>query len=321
MKTLEIISLQYPHQFIRTEIEETVAAIGFFDGIHKGHQNVIETAREIAREENRKSAVITFSPHPSVVLKKQQNPVHYLTPLTEKKAILEDMGIDILYIITFNEVLSQLSASDFVSDFIVGLNIKHLVAGFDFTYGHKGKGTIETLSEHAKGQFDLTTINKLEDEGEKVSSTRIRDLLAKGQVKKIKNLLNRPFQTSGIVIQGDKRGRTIGFPTANIDAEEEYALPKVGVYAVRVSISNQEKIIGMANVGYKPTFHENNQIVRPTIEIHLFDFEKDIYGKSLRIDWIDYIRDEVRFNGVEQLIEQLKKDEQQIRHLFSSIND
>ncbi len=321
MKTLEIISLQYPHKIIRTEIEETVAAIGFFDGIHKGHQNVIETAREIAKEENRKSAVITFSPHPSVVLKKQQKPVHYLTPLIEKKAILEDMGIDILYIITFNEVLSKLVASEFVSDFIVGLNIKHLVAGFDFTYGYKGKGTIETLREHAKGEFDLTTINKLEDEGEKVSSTRIRDLLAKGKVKKISNLLNRPFQTSGIVIQGEKRGRTIGFPTANIDVEEEYALPKVGVYAVRVSISDQNKITGMANVGYKPTFHESNQIDRPTIEIHLFDFEQDIYGESLRIEWIDFIRNEVKFNGIEQLIEQLKKDEQQIRHLFTTIED
>nr|WP_112182704.1 MULTISPECIES: bifunctional riboflavin kinase/FAD synthetase [Paraliobacillus] len=302
-------------------MEETVAAIGFFDGIHKGHQNVIETAKEIAKRENRKSAVITFSPHPSVVLKKQKKPIHYLTPFTEKKAILEDMGIDVLYIITFNKVLSQLSASEFVSDFIVGLHIKHLVAGFDFTYGYMGKGTITTLKEDAKGKFAVTTIDKLEDEGEKVSSTWIRQLLIDGEVKKINDLLNRPYQTSGIVVQGEKRGRTIGFPTANIAVEADYALPKVGVYAIRASISNQEKVTGMANVGYKPTFHEDNQIDHPTIEVHLFDFEQDIYGKSVRIEWIDFIRDEVKFNGVDQLIDQLKKDEQQIRHLFTTIDD
>lgn len=314
---MEIISLRYPDQVIETDSDETVAAIGFFDGIHRGHQNVINTAKKIAKEQNRKSAVITFSPHPSVVLKKQEEPVQYLTPLTEKQVILEEMGIDILYIITFNHALSQLSAQGFVSEFIVKLHVKHLVAGFDFTYGHMGKGNIVTIKEQAQGEFGFTSVAKLEAEDEKVSSTRIRHLLTDGQVNKIKHLLGRPFQTKGIVVQGEKRGRTIGFPTANIEIAEDYALPKVGVYAVKVSINEQKKINGMANIGYKPTFHDSNQINKPTIEVHLFDFEEDIYGKILRIEWFDFVRDEIKFAGVDQLIAQLNKDEQQIRQIFA----
>ncbi|GGM21759.1 riboflavin biosynthesis protein [Paraliobacillus quinghaiensis] len=316
---MDIISLSYPTQASILNADETVAAIGFFDGVHKGHQKVIQTAKEIAAKQQRKSAVITFSPHPSVVLKKQQKTVHYLTPLTEKKAILEDMGIDILYVITFNEDLSRLSPKEFIQTFINGLHIKHLVAGFDFTYGYMGKGTMETIRDDAEGSFDVTIIDKLDNANKKISSTLIRELLSDGKVYQIKELLGRPFQTSGIVVEGEKRGRTIGFPTANIEIGTDYALPKVGVYAVTVSLANKQ-IPGMANIGYKPTFHDNTGD-QPTVEIHLFDFNEHIYGEKVQIDWHHFIRDEIKFAGVDELIGQLKQDEQQIRQFLPRIFD
>jgi len=317
---LDIISLSYPDQAIKLNAEETVAAIGFFDGVHKGHQKVIQTAKQIAEKQQRKSAVITFSPHPSVVLKKQQQTVHYLTPLPEKEAILEDMGIDILYVITFNQELSRLSPKEFIQTFINGLHIKHLITGFDFTYGYMGKGTIETIRDDAEGTFDVTVVEKFENDHQKISSTLIRELLSSGEVTQVKNLMGRPFQTSGVVVEGEKRGRTIGFPTANIKIESDYALPKVGVYVVMVSLGNT-RIPGMANIGYKPTFHEDNTDDQPTVEIHLFDFNEHIYGEKVQIEWQAFIRDEIKFTGVNELIEQLKQDEQQIRQFLPRISD
>lgn len=317
MQTLQVISLTYDENIELLNPEETVAAIGFFDGIHKGHQKVIKKAQSLAEQQNRKSAVITFSPHPSVVLNNKKA-VHYLTPLPEKKAILEEMGIDILYIIKFDKQLSQVLPEDFIQHFMIKLQIKHLVTGFDFTYGHKGKGNVHTLPEHAKGNFNLTVIEKLEDEGEKVSSTRIRQLLQEGNVQKISELMERPFVTSGVVIAGEQRGTSLGYPTANIEPEATYALPKVGVYGVKVHVQGQY-FYGMANVGYKPTFHELAQHNQPILEVHLFDFNQSIYGKQLKIEWHVFIRDEQKFAEVEDLVKQLAQDEAAVRHFFSTI--
>lgn len=317
---MEVVCLSYPIQSDKINLKETVAAIGFFDGIHKGHQKVIYKAKQLAEQQNRKSAVITFLPHPSVVLNKNKQTVHYLTPLPEKKEILAEMGIDILYIISFNQTLAALSPNLFVDHFIVGLDIKHLVTGFDFTYGHKGKGNVHTLASDADGQFELTVIEKLEEEDQKISSTRIRQLLANGSVEQIIPLMGRPLTTAGEVIEGEKRGRQIGYPTANVLPSKEYAIPKRGVYAVKVWYK-EHLLYGMANVGYKPTFHVGQKTEQPTVEVHLFDFNKAIYGEKIRIEWHKYIRDERQFDGIDHLTTQLQEDEQVIRQFFSSIQD
>lgn len=312
MRTIE---LTYPHTLVIEELPKTVAAIGFFDGIHKGHQKVIKTAVTKAKESNMESAVITFHPHPSVVLKKEKAHVQYITPIQEKQEILQQMNVDRLYIITFSKELASLSPQKFIDHFIIGLNVHHLVAGFDFTYGHKGEGNMDNIHSHARNAFDYTTIDKVELEKEKVSSTKIRTLLSEGNVEKVNQYLGRNLSVHGIVIDGDKRGREIGFPTANFEINPDALLPKIGIYAVKVLYKGEE-YEGMASLGLNPTFKDGE--TKPTLEVNIFDYSNDLYGEELQIEWCNYIREEKKFNGVDELIEAIKMDEKQIRQYFSS---
>ncbi|HLS07819.1 bifunctional riboflavin kinase/FAD synthetase [Lentibacillus sp.] len=311
---MRTIKLTYPHTLTLDELPETVAAIGFFDGIHKGHQKVIKTAVNQAKSNNMESAVITFHPHPSVVLKKDVQHVQYITPLREKQAILQQLDVDRLYIITFNKELSSLEPQTFIDHFIINLNIKALVAGFDYTYGHKGKGNMQTLKEHSRGRFDYTVIDQVQSGDQKISSTRIRELLRSGQVEKANELLGRPLVVRGVVKEGEKRGREIGYPTANLEAESETLLPKIGVYAVKVRFKN-EVYEGMASLGYNPTFTSDR--VEPIIEVNIFDYNNDLYGEELVLEWHQYMREEIKFDSVEKLIKQIEKDEKGIRDYFS----
>lgn len=311
MRTIE---LTYPHTLIMEELPETVAAIGFFDGIHMGHQKVINTAVSKAKNDNMESAVITFYPHPSVVLKKDAPHVRYITPLKEKQAILRKMDVDRLYIITFNKELASLEPQRFINHFIIGLKIKHLVAGFDFSYGHKGKGNMENIRDHTRGAFDYTTVSKVQISQEKVSSTKIRDSLQKGEVENVNALLGRPLVTRGVVIDGEKRGRTIGYPTANLQISSDALLPKVGVYAVKVLYKN-EVYEGMANLGYNPTFETDKE--EPVVEVNILDYNNDLYGEELLVEWHRFIRDEEKFNSTDELISNIENDEKVIRDYFS----
>lgn len=310
MKTIE---LSYPHTMLQSELPKAVCAIGFFDGIHKGHQKVINIAVKEAEERNLESVVITFHPHPSVVLNKDVKAVKYITPLKEKQRILQQLKVDRLYIIKFNEDLSLLSPKHFIKDFIIGLNIQHVVAGFDFTYGHKGKGNMKDISNDANGLFTSTTVDKLEENDEKISSTRIRKRLDLGKVTEANFLLGRNLSVSGIVVEGDKRGRTIGYPTANINVPEDALLPKLGVYAVKVK-HKSNIYYGMANLGIKPTFELGD--IEPSLEVFLFDFGGDLYGQELIVEWHSFVRNEQKFAGIEELVQQLSNDEQEIRQYF-----
>lgn len=310
---MKTIRLSYPHQLKREELPETSTAIGFFDGVHQGHKKVIDEAIKEAKNKSLQSAVITFYPHPSVVLKKGAEHTRYITPLAEKEEILENMGVDRLYIVEFNKNLSRLSPEEFVDHFLINLNIRHVVAGFDFTFGYKGKGNMNDFPRYTREPLSFTVIEKVEEEGEKVSSTKIRQYMDDGDIEQANQLLGRPLMIRGKVITGDKRGRTIGYPTANLDISEDYYLPKVGVYAVKVVIENQ-KWNGMANLGFKPTFQEKQ--IRPTLEVHLLDFQGDIYGKTVKVEWHTFIRNEKKFNGIDELLANLKRDEQEIRSLF-----
>lgn len=310
---MKIIELSYPHTLNVESIPPTAGAIGFFDGIHRGHQQVIKTAVNFAQKNEMESAVITFHPHPSVVLNKDQQHIKYITPRREKVEILKQLNVDRLYIIAFNKQLSSLFPEEFIDHFMIGLNIKHVVAGFDFTYGYKGQGNMKNIDEFSKGFFTHTTISKIENNNEKISSTKIRLLLSKGLITDVNTLLGRPLRTIGRVISGDERGRTIGYPTANIDVNEDALLPSSGVYAVQVIINNKN-YYGMANLGLRPTFQTDQH--EPSLEVHVLDFKGNLYGTELIVDWISFIRDEQKFQSVDELMNQLKKDESRIRMFF-----
>ncbi|WP_163971263.1 bifunctional riboflavin kinase/FAD synthetase [Oceanobacillus halotolerans] len=311
MQTIELI---YPHTFIQEDLPETIAAIGFFDGIHKGHQKVIQTASQKAKEQQMETAVITFYPHPSVVLSKGTKDVKYITPFREKQEILEALGVDRLYIITFDISLASLAPEQFIKHFIIGLNIKHLVAGFDFTYGHKGKGNMQVIADHAKGFFDYTTIDKVTSNEQKVSSTRIRELLQQGDMEEANYLLGRPLSTYGTVVEGEQRGRTIGYPTANLRVSPDALLPKNGVYAVKVQYRG-DIYEAMASIGVKPTF--TSDIIEPIVEVHIFDVTHNLYGEELKVFWYKFIRNEEKFSGVDELVEEITNDEKIIRQYFA----
>ncbi|MFD2443566.1 bifunctional riboflavin kinase/FAD synthetase [Bacillus sp. CGMCC 1.16607] len=309
---MEVIKLQHPHQI--SQMPPLSVALGFFDGVHLGHQRVILEAKNEANKLGIKSGVMTFDPHPSVVLGKSEKHVEYISPIEDKIQIIQDLGIDYLIIVRFSLEFSHLLPQEFIDQYVIGLNIKHVVAGFDYSYGKMGKGTMETIPFHSRDRFTYTVISKLSIEGEKISSTLIRKLITNGDTDKLPSLLGRYYQTSGKVIHGDKRGRTIGFPTANIDLSGEYLLPPIGVYAVRLKVENTW-FDGVCNIGYKPTFKKENHH-KPSIEVHIFNFDKEIYGFFVTIEWHKYIRKEQKFNGIDELVAQIQLDkEHAMEHL------
>ncbi|MFC7061164.1 bifunctional riboflavin kinase/FAD synthetase [Halobacillus seohaensis] len=302
-----------------TQIESlspSVLAVGFFDGIHKGHQRVISTAIKKAQELDVESAVMTFDPHPSVVLNNSIQHARYITPLPEKKQILKRMGVHTLYVVHFDQALASLSPENFVEKFFIDLKVLHVVAGFDFSFGFKGKGSMELLPIYAEGRFTTTTIPQVTQEENKVSSTRIRRLLDQGDVSGVENLLSRPFSLNGKVVSGEQRGRTIGYPTANILLNGAYYTPADGVYAVKVECNN-ELLEGMANFGVKPTFDENSQ--QSNLEVHIFDFDHDLYDEMITVYFYQLIRHEIKFDGAEQLKVQLHQDEKRSREVLATI--
>lgn len=310
---MKVIRLTYPHELEATTLPNTVAAIGFFDGLHNGHRAVIEKAVQIANETNRESAVISFTPHPLAVLSEVETDIEYVTTLQEKIALLEQMNVDRFYMITFNKQLSELPPDTFLDHFIHGLHITHLVFGFDFTFGHKGAGNRTNIRQFSSEPLEVTVISAVTYDDEKISTTRIRKLINEGKVEQIKPLLGRYYDTTGTVIQGDSRGHTLGFPTANLAVAPDKLLPKKGVYAVKV-YWNDNVYYGMTNIGVKPTFAKRaNEL---SVEVHILDFAETIYGEQLTVEWIQHIRSEKKFNGVHEIVAQLKKDEANVRNLF-----
>lgn len=292
-------------------------ALGYFDGVHLGHQKVIGTAKQIAEEKGLALAVMTFHPHPSHVLGRDKEPKDLITPLEDKINQIEQLGTEILYVVKFNEVFASLSPKQFIDQYIIGLNVQHAVAGFDFTYGKYGKGTMETMPDDLDGRAECTMVEKLTEQDKKISSSYIRTALQNGDVELAKVLLGQPYFIKGIVIHGDKRGRTIGFPTANVGLNNSYIVPPTGVYAVKAEV-NGEVYNGVCNIGYKPTFYEKRP-EQPSIEVNLFDFDQDVYGAAIKIEWYKRIRSERKFNGIKELTEQIEKDKQEAIRYFSNL--
>ncbi|WP_173916467.1 adenylyltransferase/cytidyltransferase family protein [Halobacillus sp. Marseille-Q1614] len=259
-------------------IAPSAAAVGFFDGIHKGHQKVIQTARQKAEELGVSSAVMTFDPHPSVVLNHKVKHASYITPLEDKQEILSEMGVDILYVIRFNKKLASLSPQEFVEQFFIQLNIQHVAAGFDFSFGFKGQGSMDTLPELAQGRFTTSTVSRVEEEEEKVSSTRIRSFLDNGEMEEVRRLLGRPFVVSG-QINDPKRSDRL-----TVQLKRPYYLPKSGLYAVRLK-AGRESYEGAAII------YNNSAVEIYSIESYNLEDED-----TVSIEFYGYIR-EIKKNG------------------------
>ncbi len=304
---MKTIHLTYPNNYDEV-FPPLVMALGYFDGIHRGHEQVIRTAKQIALQTGRKSAVMTFFPHPSVVLGRATQHIRFITPPLEKEQVIAILGIDYLFVVEFSKKFAELLPQQFIDEYIIRLNTKQVVAGFDYTYGRMGKGTMETMPFHSREQFACTAVEKCVYNNEKVSSTKIRENIALGDVSSMPTLLGRFYKISGEVVHGEKRGRTIGFPTANIDLSGDYLIPATGVYAVKVK-RNGIIYSGVCNIGHKPTFHQDQKEL-PTVEVHIFDFSEDIYGEILEVEWYQRIRSEQKFSGIQELIEQIEKDKQ-----------
>ncbi|TFE02803.1 bifunctional riboflavin kinase/FAD synthetase [Jeotgalibacillus salarius] len=303
---MKVITLHHPHQMKQKDFPPLSIALGFFDGVHLGHQKVIMTAQDYAVSHGVKSAVMTFDPHPSVVLSSKKSSVQYLSSLDQKIRKIEKMGVDYLLIVRFTSAFASLEPQEFVDQYLIGIHAVHITAGFDYSYGKFGRGKMETLPFHARGKFTSSTVEKQEDENEKISSTRIRELLSNGNPSKAAQLLGNYHETEGLVVHGEKRGRKIGFPTANIDTSNGLMIPSAGVYAVKMKVSDVWHD-GICNVGYKPTFNDPDH-AKLSVEVHLFDYNESIYGEHVEVQWIERIRSEQKFNGVDELIAQIEKD-------------
>ncbi|NGM81099.1 bifunctional riboflavin kinase/FAD synthetase [Paenibacillus sp. 7124] len=281
-----------------------IAALGQFDGLHRGHVSVISSAVAKAREEGVPAAVITFYPHPKDVMGKGDYE-GYLTPPRDKRELLAGLGVDVLFVIEFNEELSRVSPRDFVEGMLLPLNISAAVVGFDFRFGYMGEGDADMLRLLGNGTMRVETVPPFLLNGVKVSSSGIRKSLQNGEVELVNFWFGRRYHLRGTVVHGEKRGRTIGFPTANLELEDRYVIPARGVYAVR-AFHNGKALPGVMNVGVKPTFHEG--VTTPTFEIHLLDFSGNLYGEELKVELVSFIRPERRFDSVESLISQIQED-------------
>ncbi|MER2071339.1 MAG: riboflavin biosynthesis protein RibF [Psychrobacillus sp.] len=306
---MNVYHLSYPNHLYNIKNNEGFSlAIGFFDGVHLGHRAVIQEALDKGNEMNLKTAVMTFDPHPSLVLGGRKEQVFYITPLEQKIDILEQMNVDTLFVVRFTSDFAKLTPVEFIESFIKRANVKHVTAGFDFSFGAFGKGTMKDMADLSAGEYSVSVVGKQEMEGDKISSTRIRGALKEGNVEDAKELLGRPFMLTGVVVHGDKRGRTIDFPTANIQPKEGQFIPAIGVYAVKIRVQEQW-YEGVCNVGYKPTFNNPDE-KKLSIEVHIINFDQSIYGEEVAVHWYKRIRAEQKFSGIVELKEQIGKDKQ-----------
>ncbi len=298
-------------------IEQRYSAItvGMFDGVHKGHLAVLDKLVEISRREQIPSIVLTFSNHPSSYFKPDSNELQ-LCSLEEKKEKLRAIGIDILIAIPFNEYIAKLTANQFADNILIRLlQVKFIVFGYDNHFGYKREGSKEFIDLHYP-TINSFRVEETIDHGEIISSSLIKSYLVNGELEKVSNLLNYGYKLKGKVIKGDQLGRTIGFPTANIDPESGKLIPKLGVYFTRSNIKGKE-YYGMTNIGYRPTVTNKKEL---RIETNLFNFNFDIYDEILEIEFISRMRDEMKFDSLPALINQLAKDQKNAEDLLAQIH-
>lgn len=285
---------------------KTVVTIGTFDGVHIGHKKIIERLVNTAKKSGLQSVVLTFFPHPRMVLQNDAN-IKLINTIEERSLILKQLGLDVLIIKKFTKDFSRLTAEEFVSEILVKqLHAKKIIIGYDHHFGRNRSANIEDLKAFGiQYDFDVEEISAQDINEVSVSSTKIRNALVEGDVKTANKYLGNYFMLTGKVVKGKSLGNTIGFPTANLNIKETYKLiPKLGAYIVKTIYKNQT-VYGMMNIGTNPTIESNNQ---QSIEVHFFNFNESIYNKTLTIELLDRIRDEQKFDSIEDLKIQLQKD-------------
>ena len=293
----------------------SVVTVGTFDGIHLGHQKLINKVLSISKTENLRSIVLTFNPHPRIILNNDSN-ISLLTTKTEKNKILKSFNIDDLITQQFSKEFSRLTPLDYVKTILVDkLNAKHIVIGYDHHFGRNRNANSNNLYEFSKlFNFQVSEVDVLTKDNISVSSTKIRNLIFQGRIKEANALLGYKFVLTGNVVKGLGRGKKLGFPTANIIVDTDKIKPENGVYFINSKI-NDKSIFGMMNIGENPTFNDKDF----SIEVHFFDFENDLYEKQLTIEIIDKIRDEIKFDSSEMLSSQLETDKKKCYHLIKTI--
>ena len=293
---------------IRKQKNPVVACIGYFDGMHKGHQALVNSTLEKAKELGVESGLITFDPDPWVTLRDAKD-VKHITPLQQRINIAVELGIKNIFILNFTKEMAALSPVDFIK-VLDSCNIKALICGFDYHYGQFGKGDIESLKRDA--DFEVIVIDAVSDSEGKISSTRITNLIEEGEVHKAEELLGYAYRVEGYVVHGNAKGRTIGYPTANVSVPSEYLEPKSGVYACFALIDGK-KYKAMVNIGHNPTFNYTETM---SLEAYILDFSGDLYDKRLKISFKYYLRPEKKFKYIGNLKMQLEQDEFAVRTLL-----
>lgn len=294
-----------------------VVTIGNFDGIHLGHKSIISRAKHLAQEIDGEVVVLTLWPHPRIVLQKDDSNLKFLTLIDEKIEILEKTGIDHLVILPFTKEFSNVTYHEFVIDYIIGkIQAKKIMVGFNHHFGKNREGNFESLKKlAAEHNFYAEQKNPEIINGLTVSSSEIRRALQKGKISQANKFLGHNYFLNGTVVEGKKLGRSIGFPTANIKVENNLKLiPKDGVYAVKVRVLNNI-YGGMMNIGTKPTVE---QLGKQTLEVNIFDYNEDIYGKNIRVEFVDRLRNEMKFKNINELREQLQIDKKQAKQVLKN---
>lgn len=284
--------------------EDIICAIGEFDGIHLGHQKLIDKLINIKKEKKLKAGIITFDPSPKEIYD-QNNSYKYLMTLNDKIDYFQNYDLDYLLIIPFSKAIMEKSAESFVKEYLLKQNIKEIVVGFDFTFGFQGKGKPLDIVKYSHKKITVHIIDEVKMACQKISSTLIKKLLEGGKVEQANQYLGHFWSLSGIVIKGKQLGRKYGFPTANIHLSDRYVNLKQGVYGVKVQYQGQW-YYGMANYGCNPSF---NLQAKPLLEIHLFSFKEDLYGKKIIINLLFFVREEIKFSNFEDFYRQLQKDQ------------
>ncbi len=287
-------------------IKDSVVTIGTFDGVHIGHQKIISQLVDIAKTNDLQALVLTFFPHPRMVVQKDSD-IKLINTIDEKAAQLQELGVDHLVVKEFTKSFSRLTALEYVRDVLVNkLKVKHIIVGYDHHFGRNRTATIDDLIEFGNFyDFEVTQIDAQEIGDVAVSSTKIRKALYEGKMKIANQFLGYDFMLTGIVVKGKGLGSNLNFPTANIHIEESYKLiPKEGVYLVQSNL-NGHQTYGMMNIGKNPTVSQDN---KTHIEVHFFDFDEDLYGKTLKIELLDHLRSEIKFPNIDALKAQLEND-------------
>jgi riboflavin kinase/FMN adenylyltransferase len=300
------------HQHVPSWRNGAAVAIGNFDGVHLGHRALIRRAKEIASAQDATTIALTFDPHPSVLL--APKPPQMIASLTRRIELLEQAGADVVVIEPFTRELARRAAHAFIDDIVIGaLCARAIVVGYDFTYGQGRTGTTDALRAHGgRAGIEVAVLSAVEVAGEIASSSKIRSHLREGDLAAAQRLLGRAWDIDGVVIHGAKRGRTIGVPTANITTDTELLL-RAGIYAVTLQVEGGDPLPAVASLGTNPTFVEGGGLV---LEVHVLDYDGDLYGKRTRTTFVARLRDEAKFDSVEALVAQIRDDIDAARRLL-----